>query len=205
MDRHLSRWTCQALEFESVFTSSPTRQRGLRAAVMVSLSFGNEPFICTGQMAAVSLSRTRGTLEWLYVVARCKRCLFSSWSVLLYWFWHFNFSPFFLRNTSLMEALILVSTLPGEVLTIIDLNRPSPPQPSGKVRTEDGFYWLSRLWFSTQVCSPFKKQNPVTKGKKAVAGVWIWEEPVTKEKTGKNRLLHYFLLVPLLCHKANTP
>lgn len=69
-----------------------------------------------------------------------------------------------------MEALILVSTLPGEALTIIDLNRPSPPQPSGKVRTEDGFYGLSRLWFSARCATLSKEQNPVTKGKKA--GTW---------------------------------
>lgn len=104
------------------------------------------------------------------VVARGKRCFFSSKSVLLYWLRHFNFSLVFLRNASLMEALILVSTLPGEVLTIIDLNRPSPPQPSGKVRTEDGFYRLSHLWFSARCAALSKSRTRWLKERKQGRG-----------------------------------
>lgn len=141
------------------------------------------------------------------VVARGKRCFFSSKSVLLYWLRHFNFSLVFLRNASLMEALILVSTLPGEMLTIIDLNRPSPHNPVG--RWERRFYRLSRLWFSARRAALSKSRTRWLKERKQGRGSsrgpnlrWASDQ---RENRGGNRLLHYFLLMPFLCHKANTP
>lgn len=166
---NLSRWICQALnEVQKCFHIfiHPTN---LKSTEWTESSSKGVPIIWKWTFylhraghSCYSLKNQRCTEAAQSSSLKAIPACFPS----VYWFWHLNFSLDFLRNTFPIEALISVSALPGEVLTIIYLNRPSPPATQWECENEGRVLLIIPLMALSTACSPFKGQNPVLKKRK---------------------------------------